>query len=370
MKLFLSTIISFLMFGCMSYTSSIPEGYTGELATIDDSFQRLSRSKASFYYIKLIDGEPIHNSLTASSAASNGKGSQLIAMGASRSIPIKPINLYLIGQVHHSAPIGYIFSSTSNYIIEGEVNFTPKKNEKYLINGSLSEDYSAVWIEDINGNVVSKVIEKRGLSHVSIIDSGLQPQKIELSKKELFLKLASGESENLVVSKLGKPDKITKYGGNFLIEKPPSVTYQYEGLGSIQFSAQKSAALFIERVTPNIEWSDDISSIKMQLNSTGATLQSLAKGYYQQDHIKIEVLDLFAEKIWTEKKNEDPYVIDAVSWLCKVLAKSNNSRYRSILQNIATEANENKLRKHAKNSLDLLPVTDVDQFIPTENKFY
>ena len=108
----------------------------------------------------------------------------------------------------------------------------------------------------------------------------------------------------------------------------------------------------------------------MQLNSTGATLQSLAKGYYQQDHIKIEVLDLFAEKIWTEKKNEDPYVIDAVSWLCKVLAKSNNSRYRSILQNIATEANENKLRKHAKNSLDLLPVTDVDQFIPTENKFY
>lgn len=352
------------MAGCVSYAPSLPEGYTGDIATIDDSFQRQSRSKANLYYIKLIDGKSIQNSLSASAAASYGKGAQLITMGASRPVPIKPLSIYIVGQVYHSAPIGAMFNAGKNYIVEGEVDFTPEKDKSYLINGSLSEAYSAVWIEDINGNVVSKIIENKSPSYVPAHESDDQPEKKELSREELFLNLTSGESESLVVSKLGRPDGISKYSGNAFIGKRASVTYQYKGLGDIQFSAQNEKPLFIERVTPAVRFSNDISSIEVQLGSTGPTLQSLAKGYYQQDDIEIEVLDLFAEKIWGEKSTEDPYVVDALSWLCKVLSKSNNSRYRSLLQDIADEASAKKLRKYAENSVDLLPATEVEQFIP------
>src|SRR5690606_14730423 len=127
-------------------------------------------------------------------------------------------------------------------------------------------------------------------SYLPVNESDDQPKTKELSREELFFNLASGESESLVVSKLGRPDSVSKYSGNILIEKPATVTYQYEGLGSIQFSARNEKPLFIERVTPITTLSNDISSIKMQLGSAGPTLQSLAKGYYQQDDIKVEVL--------------------------------------------------------------------------------
>ena len=364
MKLLLAITMLFSLAGCVSYSPSIPEGYIGDTATIDDSFQRQSGRKANFYYIKLIDGKPIYNSLVATSNASYGKGSQLIAMGASRPIPIKPLSLYIVGQLHHSAPIGAMLNSGSNYIVEGEVNFTPEKDEMYIVSGRLSEASSAVWIEDISGNIVSKIIELNSSSYDTTMVRYDKKKMDDLPREDLFLNLASGESKNLIIAKLGEPDSISKYGGNFLIEKPPSVTYQYEGLGSIQFSARNSEALFVEKVIPSIKQSANISSIQKQLGSNGQTLQSIAKGYYQHNDLDIDMLDLFAEKIWTDKNTEDPYTVDALSWLCKVLAKSNNSRYRSLLQNVANVAGESKLRKYAASSLNLLPTEETEQFLP------
>src|SRR5690554_4225830 len=165
MKKLFTSILLFLIAGCASYASSLPDGYAGDVATINDSFQRQSRGKANFYYLKLIDGKPVHNSLDASASASYGKGLQLVTMGASRPVPVKPLTIHIVGQVYHSAPVGATFNAGKNYIVEGEVNFTPKKDQNYLITGSLGETYSAVWIEDINGNVVSKVIENKSPSH-------------------------------------------------------------------------------------------------------------------------------------------------------------------------------------------------------------
>lgn len=365
MKIFFTVAVLLSLVACASYTPSVPKGYTEDIATIDDSFQRQSRSKANFYYISQVGGKPIRNSLVASSKASSGRGARLITRGASRSIPVKPLSLYLVGRVYHSSPVGAMLGAGSNYTVEGEVDFTPEAGASYLVNGRLSEDYSAVWIEDVNGNIVSEVLEKKAPAYIQVQESGDQLNKKILSKEELFLNLSSGESEKLVVSKIGRPDSISKYGGNFLIEKPASVTYKYEGLGEVQFSARNSKPLFIERVIPSVTSLNDIASIKMQLSSAGVTLQSLAQGYYLRDDIKVGALDLFAEKIWVDKNTEDSYVIDALSWLCKVLAKSNNSRYRSLLQDVANEANSSKLRKYAKNSLGLLSEKEVDQFVPS-----
>ncbi|WP_196138210.1 hypothetical protein [Aliikangiella sp. G2MR2-5] len=355
-------VLSLLIAGCATYARLLPKDYKGAVASIDDSFQRQSLSNANFFYIKLIDGKPIYHALVASSQASAGKGSRLITMGESRNVPVRPVKLYIVGQVHHAAIIGSILNSETNYIVEGEFEFTPEKDAKYLVNGSLSKDYSAVWIEDVNGNVVSNIIEKSSSSYVPKARMKDRSEKKKPSRKELFHNLTGGESERLVVSKIGNPDKVFKNEGNFFSGRAPNVTYEYDSLGKIQFSARDDIPLFIDKVIPIVKWSGNISSIKTQLKSSGEALQRYAKSYYQQSELQTDILDLIAAKIWEAKDTQSPYNVDAISWLCKVLGKSHNSRYRTLLENVARMANSNKLRKYAKSSLDLLPETKVEQF--------
>jgi len=55
----------------------VPEGYTGDTASIDDSFKRTGRTKAQIYYVKLIDGKEIGNAMVATNAATFGKGPEI-----------------------------------------------------------------------------------------------------------------------------------------------------------------------------------------------------------------------------------------------------------------------------------------------------
>jgi hypothetical protein len=365
MKIIFAGIMSLLIAGCVSNTPSLPEEYNGAIATIDDSFERQNRSKANIYYLKKINGKNIDNALNATSAASYGKGSLLVAVGSSRSIPAEPLKLQLVGQVFSSAPIIALANAGKNYSVEGELEFTPEKDKRYVVNGSLSEDYSAVWIEDTNGNVVSRLIEKKSSSYVPTQKSNEKTVEKALSREELFLNLSGGESESLVISKFGEPDSTSKYEGNIFSERPPTVTYKYNDLGDIQFIARKNQPLFIDKVTPIVQPAKDIASVKMQLSTSGSTLQSLAKGFLNQGVITdTGILDLFAEKIWEERGTQDPYMADSLAYLCKTLAKSGNARYNQLLQTVADTAGSNRLKRHAKSSLELLPKTEAEQFTP------
>ena len=205
----------------------------------------------------------------------------------------------------------------------------------------------------------------KGDTHVVTDTADAKPEKGMLSREEYFLNLASGESISLVKEKIGEPDSISKYDGSFFSERPPTVTYQYKDLGSILFTSKNSEPQFVERVMPITKQSDGLSLVEMQLNSEGLTLQYIAKSYYQFDELAEEKLDLFAAKVWSSKDAEDPYTIDAVSWLCKALAKSNNPRYKSLLGKIASGAASKKLKKYAADSFQLLPSEGVPQYIPS-----
>lgn len=82
----------------------------------------------------------------------------------------------------------------------------------------------------------------------------------------------------------------------------------------------------------------------------------------QQNHEKNA--DLLAEILWQKYKitavsSND---IDALSWACKALAATGNSRYKSLLQEIYQSKAHKKLRKYAKKSFNQLPSGSVKQF--------
>lgn len=357
--------------GCAVPTVQPGEQTSGPVAMLNDSYQTLSRSKGNLYYVEKLDGVKIKNALTATAAATSGMGSQLVARGASRPIPARKLTLHLVGRTYHAAPIGQIMGAGSNYLVEGTVEFTPEANQNYLVKGTLGEGYSAVWVENMAGERVSEIVkigEPRDDTAAEKADAmdGDTKKRANLTREELFLGIASGESVELVVAKIGEPSRTSRYAGNFMIEKLPYTTYEYDGLGSIQFSEERSKPKFVQRVIAVAGNQTDLGTVSSKLaNSSGMTLQSLVKDYYSLDIKDIQILDLFAKKLWLERHTADPYTADAIAWLAKTLAKSGNARYRSVLQELVDDPKiSSKISKHARSSLKLLPAEEVEQFVP------
>jgi hypothetical protein len=100
------------------------------------------------------------------------------------------------------------------------------------------------------------------------------------------------------------------------------------------------------------------------MTDDGLTLRDLAREYYLNAVVGESELDLFANRIWQLKQSQDRYVVDAVSWFCKLILKSKNPRYRDMLEKVAEHATSKKLRKYAQVSHDRLPAEYVEQFSP------
>jgi len=63
---------AFELAGCT--TNPIPQGYTGPLATIDDSAVTRSSTSADLFYVSDVDGRPIEDSRAATNRANSGRG--------------------------------------------------------------------------------------------------------------------------------------------------------------------------------------------------------------------------------------------------------------------------------------------------------
>lgn len=366
MRTLLITLL-LLVSGCVTFEESLPENYTGSTASIDDSFRRVGGGKAFFYYVESIDGRLINNAKTKTNMASSGTG-RLHANGFTRLVATNEQSIALVAEVMHFAPIGQMFNSGHNYFVEGIIKFTPQADHKYLVNGTLGEQYSAIWLEDIEGNIVSEVIEKIGDEPTSKRKPDNQI-KNKVSKQEFYLGLSGGETETFVISKLGEPTSKKTYKPSFFNnEKRPSITYYYDDLGGVEFLLFKEKPTYLERLIPEIKASDSLETVKLQLETDGRTLQYIAKKYSRMNIMDIDKLDLFANKIWQEKDNKDSYLIDALSWFCRILGESDTSRYKTFLETVSKQSDRLKLRKYAKYGFELQKdiQKNAEQFYPNE----
>lgn len=113
----------------------------------------------TFFMVTAVDGVPVReNALSASAAASVGRGANMIVRGAERAVPAGKVTLDLRGTQTHVAPIDTLFRSVfrgGNPVVSGIVTVELVAGQMYRVNGVINAFKREVWLEDGQGKVVS-----------------------------------------------------------------------------------------------------------------------------------------------------------------------------------------------------------------------
>ncbi|GAA4364166.1 hypothetical protein [Kangiella marina] len=378
-KTIILLISAFLLASCApqyAKKESYFGGYSGDSAIIVDTSERQSISKAFMYAVEEVNGQEVENTITATRGATYGQGSNLITRGFQREVPANEVTLKLVARVVYAAPVQAMFGD--DFSIEKTITFSPKPKQNYLVKGFLSEEYTALWLEDSMGNKQTELYEEYEAGvDVEQYRKQLAPsQKAaisstdsdeELSKQEKFLNLSEGESASLIKGKLGEPDSVKETAYSFWSRRKPYTTYFYGSLGELQLIKGAGGSLYLYRVIPSLDkGSFSPAEVEKLLSvKNGRTIRDIAEKLYNQvDELSQESLDLVADKVWEERNTEKSYMADGAAWLCKVLAKSQNSRYKSFLKEVSVTAATSKLKGHAENSFELLVEDNSQQYTP------
>jgi hypothetical protein len=129
-----------------------------------------SGSKADLFVAEQLDGRDVDNSIRQTQRASHGRGFALTVIPFERPVVAGQLmKLGVKGRTIFAAPIQAMTSSV--YQVKGIVEFTPQPNARYVIRGEFGEDYSAVWVEDINNKtVVGNKVEVKGSAKLGFLE--------------------------------------------------------------------------------------------------------------------------------------------------------------------------------------------------------
>jgi hypothetical protein len=156
--------IAILLCGCslMRGPRHEQQDYAGPLATITETGFQDSRTEVDFFVVKQVDGDDVGTSLDRTRRATEGMGLSVVPAYVEHAVPAgRTVTFTIMGRSFHAAPI--LSMLNSEYEVSGTVTFTPAVNRVYEVKGTLSKNYSAVWIEEAaTGRIVGKKIEKRG----------------------------------------------------------------------------------------------------------------------------------------------------------------------------------------------------------------
>ena len=144
--------------GCVTAPAPIPAGYTGPRATITDTSKPVSSVKICFFEITKVDGRKVDCSAEATFRANYGHGFSMDPIVLSREVPAQACVLAIEGVTYVAADI--LAFGGGMYHVNGEITATLESGKVYFVKGELSKAYSAVWLEDAGGHVVSSKIEK------------------------------------------------------------------------------------------------------------------------------------------------------------------------------------------------------------------
>ena len=133
--------------GCATYDKSVPDGYVGPTATIEDTVTMRDNSLAHIFDLVDIEGRKLRGSRVATLVASSGRGMLMQPVTETNQIPAKELTVTIEGNVVYAAPILAMLNTTCS--IKGTVKFKAVAGRKYKVNGELLPSHCAVWIEDL-----------------------------------------------------------------------------------------------------------------------------------------------------------------------------------------------------------------------------
>lgn len=147
----LSVAAALILAGCV--TPPVPEGYSGPLAKVQDTFTQRGDRAVDIFYLASINGKKIDNALLTTTSANAGRGFAMDAKQYTRDVPAQPATVTLTARTHYAAPILELTNPV--YQVKGDIQFAPVAGHTYVVRGELRADYGAVWLEDAETKAVT-----------------------------------------------------------------------------------------------------------------------------------------------------------------------------------------------------------------------
>ena len=149
---------SLLLGGCVFAPAPVPSDYHGPLAIVSDTSSSVSSTRIQFFELTKVDGRTVRSSSASTASKNYGRGFSMTPQLETREIPATTCVMHIRGVTRVAADI--LAFGGGLYYVEGEVTVKLVPTKTYSVRGVLSKGYSAVWLEDAEGHVVSKKIEK------------------------------------------------------------------------------------------------------------------------------------------------------------------------------------------------------------------
>ena len=129
----------------------VPAGYAGPVATLADSGVEESPTTAQIFAVVAVDGQAVSNSFFTTAEAKGKPGYDFSRSLVQRRVPVRAMKLML--KASHNVTdakqaMMNLVKGRPSTLVEGEVDFTPRANGRYVVRGELLQSGSTVWVED------------------------------------------------------------------------------------------------------------------------------------------------------------------------------------------------------------------------------
>ena len=151
------------------------------------------------------------------------------------------------------------------------------------------------------------------------------------------------------------------------------LVFTYSNLGSFRFGFDKTKSdwLLVEAASINkFQWVNHhkriVSFSGLHTASDGMELRKFARLLINQGNIGVADLDTIAEKIYWSRQDLRNKMPDGLGWLCNVLIKSRDGRYKQVMHDVATSPDTSRrLKKYARKAAKKLPAGSSNIFVPS-----
>ena len=151
MKNLILAVPAIMISGCAVY-EPVPKGYTGDTATISDSYTNLQSTKAHYFVVEEIDDNYITNSWGKTRSDNYGRGMQFTPSVVTRKVIPKRQKFTLQGLVFFPTDAQVLIGDDME--VKSELYFSPEAGKTYTVKGELSKTGSKVWLEDSSGKII------------------------------------------------------------------------------------------------------------------------------------------------------------------------------------------------------------------------
>lgn len=241
------------------------------------------------------------------------------------------------------------------------------------INHSKVRKYIATALDNLTDQSSIDFVAGKMDHQVLIKNINTSKQAVIKNRQELdFSQIKRGHSLDDIYDKFGLPDSPAVY---YISKQKPFVGRVL--LAQLQINYNNAAVLQLLHREDDYDDNDEqpgwyvhrVYSFQPDGLKAGLLSQNLsqlrknARGIYHGKLFDTEILDIVAKRLWDSRDIEVSPLDDAFAWLCKGIGESGNSRYRTIMQNLAENAKNEKIKSYANKQIELLKNGNEQQYI-------